>query len=134
MSEHRTEATATARGPITSVRAVGVPVTDQDRAVDFYVHALGLEKRADVPIAQFGRWIELAPPGGPTPTIALVPAHPDAPAGVETGIRFSAPDVEAAHATLAARGVDVDDILYWEGVPPMFVFRDPDGNRFEIVP
>jgi hypothetical protein len=34
---------------------------------------------------------------------------------------------------LVARGVDVGELLRWEGVPPMFAFRDPDGNGLEIV-
>jgi catechol 2,3-dioxygenase-like lactoylglutathione lyase family enzyme len=119
---------------ITSVRTIGVPVTDQDRALDFFVNSLGFEKWADVPLPQLGgRWIEVAPRGCAV-SVALVPAGEDVPAGVETGIRFTVPDVAAAHADLTARGVDVDDVLYWEGVPPMFVFRDQDGNRFEIVP
>jgi lactoylglutathione lyase len=29
--------------------------------------------------------------------------------------------------------VDVGEVLRWPGVPPMFMFRDPDGNRLEIV-
>jgi lactoylglutathione lyase len=124
----------TEQSTITSVRTIGVPVTDQDRALDFYVNSLGFEKRADVPMPQLGgRWIEVAPRGCAT-SVALVPAAVDAPAGVETGIRFTVPDVPAAHADLTARGVDVDDVLHWEGVPPMFAFRDQDGNRFEIVP
>jgi hypothetical protein len=31
------------------------------------------------------------------------------------------------------RGVDTGDLLRWPGVPPMFEFKDPDGNKFEIV-
>ena len=59
--------------PITDVRTVGVPVTDQDRALGFYVDKLGFEKRLDAPVEQFGgRWIEVAPRGATT-TIALVP-------------------------------------------------------------
>jgi lactoylglutathione lyase len=27
----------------------------------------------------------------------------------------------------------VDELLRWEGVPPMFAFRDPDGNGLEIT-
>jgi catechol 2,3-dioxygenase-like lactoylglutathione lyase family enzyme len=42
------------RTPITDVRTVGVPVTDQDRAVEFYLDKLGFEKRVDVPVEQFG--------------------------------------------------------------------------------
>jgi catechol 2,3-dioxygenase-like lactoylglutathione lyase family enzyme len=118
---------------ITGIRTVGVPVTDQDRAVEFYVGTLGLDKRLDTPVEQFGgRWIEVAPPGSTT-TVALVPARPGATTGVETGIRLTTADAESLHRYLAARGVDVGEMLRWEGVPPMFAFRDPDRNGLEIV-
>jgi catechol 2,3-dioxygenase-like lactoylglutathione lyase family enzyme len=32
-----------------------------------------------------------------------------------------------------ARGVDIDDVIRWPGVPAMFAFRDPDGNGFELI-
>ena len=119
--------------PITGVRTVGVPVTDQDRAVDFYVGTLGLEKRLDAPVEQLGgRWIEVAPAGAAV-TVALVPAHADVPAGGETGIRLTTADAAAAHGELQARGVDVGELLEWPGVPPMFAVRDPDGNGLELV-
>ena len=47
---------------ITGVGTVGIPVTDQDRALEFYVGTLGFETRRDVPVGA-GRWIEVAPPG-----------------------------------------------------------------------
>jgi len=52
------------RTPITDVRTVGVPVTDQDRALDFYLDKLGFEERLDIPVEQFGgRWVLRRPPG-----------------------------------------------------------------------
>ena len=117
---------------IIDLRTVGVPVTDQDRALAFYVDVLGLEKRLDVPMGSGRRWIEVAPAGAST-SIALVAAHDGVPAGVETGIRLTALHVDANHAALRERGVDADDVLRWEGVPPMFAFRDQDGNGLEIV-
>jgi lactoylglutathione lyase len=118
---------------ITDVRTVGVPVTDQDRAVAFYVDTLGFEKRLDAPVEQLGgRWIEVAPPRAAT-TIALVPARHGVPAGVETGIRLTAADAAAVHEDLQSRGVDVGELLRWPGVPPMFAVRDPDGNGLEVV-
>ena len=117
---------------ITDVRTVGVPVTQQDRALEFYVDRLGFEKRLDVPMGQGTRWIEVAPPGART-SIALIPAHDGVPAGVETGVRFTTEDADADHAELRSRGVEVDEILRWDGVPPMFAFRDQDGNGLEIV-
>jgi lactoylglutathione lyase len=122
----------TMQGKITGVRTVGVPVTDQDRALEFYVGTLGLEKRLDVDMGGGRRWIEVAPAGAAT-SIALVRAHEGVPAGVETGIRFVAPDADDLHSGLRASGVDADDVLRWEGVPPMFAFRDLDGNGMEII-
>jgi len=119
-------------GKITGMRTVGVPVTDQDRAIDFYVGTLGFEKRLDVDMGGGRRWIEVAPSGATT-SVALVAAQEGLPAGVETGIRFVAADADAVHAGMRASGVDADDVLRWPGVPPMFAFRDQDGNGMEIV-
>ena len=117
---------------IVDVRTVGIPVADQDRALEFYVDKLGFAKRLDVPYGDGKRWIEVAPTGATT-TIALVPSRDGVPAGVETGIRFTTQDADADRADLRHRGVDADEVLRWPGAPPMFAFRDQDGNGLEIV-
>jgi lactoylglutathione lyase len=119
-------------GKITGVRTVGVPVRDQDLAVDFYVGTLGFEKRLDVDLGGGRRWIEVAPAGAAV-SIALVGSHEGLPTGVQTGIRFVTPDADAVHAGMRAGGVDAEEMLRWAGVPPMFAFRDLDGNGMEIV-
>jgi lactoylglutathione lyase len=124
--------TAPATNRISDVRTVGVPVTDQERALEFYRSVLGFEARMDVPFPG-GRWIEVAPPGGTT-TISLTAAQEGSPAGVDTGVRFTTPDAVADHAALSAAGVRMDgDVLRFPGVPPMFSFRDPDGNTLYVV-
>ena len=55
------------------------------------------------------------------------------PTGVETGIRFVTADADADHADLHARGVDTDEVLNWKGAPPMFAFRDQDGNGLSLI-
>ena len=118
---------------ITDIRTIAIPVTDQDRALDFYVEKLGFDKHLDAPVPELGgRWIVVAPPGAST-TIALVPASDTAPAGSDTGIRFATADAAAAHQELTAGGVEADDLIAWPGVPPMFTFRDPDGNQLFLV-
>jgi catechol 2,3-dioxygenase-like lactoylglutathione lyase family enzyme len=118
---------------ITDVMNIGVPVTNQDRALAFYTEKLGFETRRDVPLPQFGgRWIEVAPTDA-TITLSLVPARDGVPAGIETGIRLAAEDAAAVHAALQDRGVDVGELLRWPGVPAMFAFHDEDGNGLEIV-
>lgn len=122
MSETRTH--------ITGVRTVGIPVSDQDRALAFYTGTLGLEKRLDVPFGDGERWVEVAPAGAAT-SVALVHTQEGAPIGVETGVRLASQDVPGDHAELRAIGVDVDELI--PSPVAMFVFRDPDGNRLEIV-
>jgi predicted enzyme related to lactoylglutathione lyase len=118
---------------ITELGTVGVPVTDQDRALEFYVGALGFEKRMDAPFGEGLRWIEVAPAGAAT-SVALTPTPPGAPTGVDTGIRLTTGDAEADHTELTKAGVDVDaEIMRWPGVPPMFTVRDQDGNILYLV-
>jgi catechol 2,3-dioxygenase-like lactoylglutathione lyase family enzyme len=120
---------------LTQVGRVAITVADTDRAVDFYVGTLGFEKVVDEPMGDAGRWVEVALAGTPT-TIALAPPPQGTEAGNgQTGICLDTSDVDADHATLKAAGVDVDvEVARWGGpIPPMFWFRDPDGNSLLIV-
>ena len=116
---------------ISGIRTVSIPVSDQDAALRFYTDTLGFTLVRDNPSPSGGRWIELAP-GSDNVIVTLEPAAADVTRGA-IGIRFTTRDARAAHAALAAGGVDVEEILRWPGVPAMFAFRDPDGNAFSIT-
>ena len=118
------------RTNITDVGGVAVPVSDQESALHFYAERLGFEVVRDIPTADGGRWIQVAPRGGRVP-VALVPAV--GASGIDTGITLATSDAAADHAILAAGGVDVDELLTWPGVPPMFVVRDADGNQLKVM-
>ena len=137
---------STTTGLISQLQLVVIASTDQERSIAFY-EALGFEKRADFPWADEHRWVELYPPGG-TAGLALVPPRPGDPAGIQTGIILNTEDIDAAHAEMKSRGVDVDAEVARVGapaairigavelvgpVPPMFWFRDPDGNALLLV-
>ena len=80
---------------ISKLGTVVVPVSDQDRAIEFYVETLGFEKRTDVPFGNGYRWVEVAPADAVT-TIAIVPPPPGKPTGsVETGIGLHTDDIDA---------------------------------------
>ena len=119
---------------IDTIGLVMIPSTDQDRSIEFYVESLGFEKRTDTPFGNGYRWVEVYPPSGTT-GIALAPPREGDPTGVQTGIGLHTDDVEAVHADLKAAGADVDDEISRMGdpVPPMFWFRDPDGNSLMVV-
>ena len=115
-----------------SLVCVGTP--DQDRAIEFY-ESIGFEKRTDTPFGGGYRWVEVYPPSGTT-GIALAPPRPgEAVQATQTGITLTTDDVDASHAELRSRGVDVDEQVSRMGdpVPPMFWFRDPDGHTVMVV-
>jgi predicted enzyme related to lactoylglutathione lyase len=119
------------------IREIGlviIPSTDQDRSIEFYVQALGFEKRTDIPFGESYRWVEVYPPSGTT-GIALAPPREQDPVGIQTGISLTTGDIDATHAQLQESGVDIDAEVarMGEPVPPMFWFRDPDGNTLMVV-
>jgi catechol 2,3-dioxygenase-like lactoylglutathione lyase family enzyme len=120
---------------VNKINTVVIPVSDQDRQIEFYVEKLGFEKRADVPFGNRYRWVEVAPGDNET-TIALAPPPEGTPTGNrETGIALQTDDIDAYHAQLKASGVDVDAEVSRMGdpVPPMFWLRDPEGNGLMVV-
>lgn len=109
----------------TTIYSVSLPVADQDRALRFYVDVLGFELRADVEVWPGARMVEVVPPGS---SVSLVLLPPDSP--LPMAVRMGTSDAAAAHARLREVGAPLhnDEVLRWEGVPPMFHFSDPDGN------
>ena len=133
---------------ITQVGTVFVPVRDQDRALAFYVDVLGFDTRGDFTYGGGSRWVEVAPPGSANAIALVSPSEGEADGGDDTRCAFTTDDIDATHALLRARGVDVDDIgrtgtsrsglfsvkaTVPDPVPAQFLFRDVDGNRFLIV-
>ena len=108
---------------IVGVGTVGVQVTDQDRALEFYVGKLGFETRRDMPFGG-GRWIEVAPPGSAT-TIALVPE------GVPAGIRLMTTDADGSDAGDAGRAAHGASSWWWSltkgSEPPGYARHDRVG-------
>jgi catechol 2,3-dioxygenase-like lactoylglutathione lyase family enzyme len=120
---------------INTIGIVCIPVSDQEKAIEFYVDTLGFEKRADVPFGNGYRWVEVAPAGSAT-TIAIAPPPEGTPAGgAQTGIILHTDDIESVHSDLKAAGVDVDAEISRMGdpVPPMFWLRDPEQNVLMVA-
>jgi predicted enzyme related to lactoylglutathione lyase len=89
----------------------------------------------DQPFGNGYRWIEISL-GDEATTIALAPPPDNGPVGDrQTGITLQTGDLDALHAQLKDAGVDVDaEVMRMGGpVPPMFWFRDPEGNSLLVV-
>ena len=126
---------STTASRIGTINLVCIPTVDQDRSIEFY-EKLGFEKRTDLPFGGKYRWVEVYPPEGTT-GIALAPPPQDNPnpGPMETGIILTSDDIESTHADFKAKGVDVDAEVSRMGdpVPPIFWFRDPEGNSLMVV-
>ena len=116
------------------ISLVCVSTPDQDKAVTFY-ESIGFEKRTDEPFGGSYRWIEMYPPEGDTGIALAPPPEGTTFEPAQTGITLTTTDVEAVHADMVAKGVDVDAEISRMGdpVPPMFWFRDTSGHSLMVV-
>jgi catechol 2,3-dioxygenase-like lactoylglutathione lyase family enzyme len=115
---------------ITSVQVVSVPVSDQERAREFYVETLGMEVVNDAAFDN-QRWIEVRPQGSAT-SLTLVTWFESMPAGSLSGLVFAADDVQTTCDALKAKGVTFEMELTELPWGRQAVFLDPDGNRLVL--
>lgn len=119
---------------VRQISLVCLPTPDQDRAIAFY-ESIGFEKRTDTPFGGSYRWVEVYPAEGPT-GIALAPPPPGREVtAMDTGITLTTDDIDATHADMLSKGVDVDAEVSRMGdpVPPLFQFRDTTGHSLMVV-
>lgn len=121
-------------GPITGVPMIGVAVSDTDVSLQFYRDVLDFGVIQDTYVEQLGgRLVILSVSAGVKTVIALFPNSTSEETGVGTGIRFAVEDARAWHRYLQDAGSTVHELLEWPGIPPMFIFEDPDHNNLVIV-
>jgi predicted enzyme related to lactoylglutathione lyase len=120
---------------ITHLETVAVYVSDQHRARDFYVDALGFELRKDTPFGPTDggmRWIEVAPPGATTVLALFTPPGLEDRIGTNSGMVFLCNDVHATTAELMDRGVNFIQAPTLVPSGWWAQFEDPDGNQFGL--
>ena len=123
------------------LEVVVVPVSDIDRAKEFYAERVGFTVDLDHAMSETMRIVQLTPPGsGCSITIGsgIVPMEP----GSLKGLQLVVEDIEAARAQLTERGIDVTPVRHfadgeWKdghgGRWNAFLFfSDPDGNAWAV--
>ena len=111
--ETTTEAAPTARTLDFKLEVVVLPVSDVDRARDFYA-GLGWRLDADFPVGDAFRVVQLTPPGSQCSVIFGDGVTTAAPGSVE-GLQLTVADIDAARAALAAHGADVSEVFHDAG-------------------
>jgi predicted enzyme related to lactoylglutathione lyase len=109
---------------------VAVPVSDVDRAKAFYTEQVGFNADHDHRVTDELRFVQLTPPGSAC-SIALGTGVVDTPPGSLQSLQMVVDDIEAAHAELAGRGVEVSDVQDFPWGRFVF-FSDPDGNGWAV--
>jgi catechol 2,3-dioxygenase-like lactoylglutathione lyase family enzyme len=112
---------------ITHINLVSLPVTDQDRARQFYLDVLGFDLVRENPMGPDQRWIQVAPRGAQT-SITLVTWFPAMPAGSVKGTVLETGDLDGDVAALTAKGVSIDGGIQQQPWGRFATFDDPDGN------
>ena len=109
---------------------VAVPVTDVDRAKDFYVNQVGFVADHDHQVSDEIRFVQLTPPGSAC-SIAIGKGLTKMPPGSLDALQMVVADAEAARTELLGRGVAVSevDVMPWGS---FVYFTDPDGNAWAV--
>lgn len=120
---------------IRMLKFAGIPVRDQDAALDFYTQKLGFLVITDKPMGppkdgKQQRWIELRPPHGETGVALFTPEGHEARIGQFQSLSFRCDDVERTYAELKALGVEFEKPPEKQPWGTFAIFKDPDGNRF----
>ncbi len=119
-----------------------VPVSDVDRAKEFYIEQAGFNLDVDHRAGDDFRVVQLTPPGS---ACSIVLMRNTAAAGSVQGLQLVVSDVDAARVALVERGVAASELFHFEaggqmpGADPQrsdynsfLSFNDPDGNGWLV--
>jgi uncharacterized glyoxalase superfamily protein PhnB len=112
------------------IELIFVPVTDVDRAIEFYVEKVGFTLDMEARVDENTRFVQVTPPTSAC-SIAFGEGISEMTPGTQNSIQVVVPDAEAARADLLSRGVEAPEVqtLAWGKFTG---FTDPDGNTWTI--
>ncbi|MCK4934798.1 MAG: VOC family protein [Simkaniaceae bacterium] len=115
---------------ISQIGEVTIPVTDQNRAVEFYTKCLNFEVAHDIPFDENQRWIELKIPGTETAIVLFtMEGHQDR-IGTLSNIVFNCENLEDTFEKMTQNGIEFVQNPTKESWGSFALFKDPDGNIF----
>ena len=110
---------------------IQVPVSDVDRAKDFYVERAGFNLDHDHQVSDDMRFVQLTPPGSGCSIAIGSGLGGNMEPGSIQGLQLVVESIETAHRELSERGVEVGDIQHFPWGDFVF-FSDPDGNSWAV--
>ena len=117
---------------IKGIKFLGIPVSDQDRALTFYTQKLGFTVSTDQPFEGGQRWIELSIPGAETGIVLFTPKGHEDRIGTFVNTSLWTDDADATYADLKEKGVEFTTPPTKQPWGTFCIFKDPDGNSFVL--
>jgi predicted enzyme related to lactoylglutathione lyase len=112
------------------IELIAIPVSDVDRAKEFYTQKAGFNADHDHTVSDEIRFVQLTPPGSAC-SIAIGKGVIDTEPGSVQGMQMVVEDIQAARAELAERGLEVGEVQEFPWGKFVF-FSDPDGNGWAV--
>jgi catechol 2,3-dioxygenase-like lactoylglutathione lyase family enzyme len=113
--------------PISNDKVLSLPVSDQDRSINFYVDVLGLELLSGASMGPSMRWVQVALKGATT-SITLVTWFPSMSPGSLNGLVLETGALDSDVALLRSKGVVIEGGIQEQPWGRFVTFDDPDGN------
>lgn len=117
---------------IRSVKFIGIPVRDQDRALAFYTDKLGFSLVTDQQFDGKQRWIEISPPKGETRVALFTPPGQEDRIGTFVNTSLECDNVKKTYDELSALGVEFVTPPTKQSWGTFAVLKDSEGNQLVI--
>jgi catechol 2,3-dioxygenase-like lactoylglutathione lyase family enzyme len=118
---------------IKRIKFLGIPVRDQDRALQFYTEKLGFRILTDQEFSEKQRWIELSIPGAETGVVLFTPEGHEDRIGGFVNTSWEVDNIEKTYNELLGRGVEFTGPPQKQPWGTFVTLKDPDGNQILLA-
>ena len=117
---------------IKRVKFIGIPVGDQERALEFYTQKLGFRILTDQQFTPTQRWIELAIPGAETGVALFTPEGQEDRVGTFVNTSWEVDNVEKTYQELLAKGVEFAGVPVKQPWGTSVMMKDSEDNTIVL--
>ena len=117
---------------IKRIKFIGIPVDDQDRALEFYTQKLGFRILTDQHFSPTQRWIELSIPGAETGLALFTPPGQEDRVGTFVNTSWEVDNVEKTYEELCAKGVEFTAPPVKQPWGTSVIMKDSEGNSIVL--